>query len=142
MFKKTPAIAYNRRALRQFCRKERIRLAILFGSQAKRRSHGRSDVDLALSGPTTLAHSLRPLAFADPLEAIFERRFSVDVVLLSDETDPVLKWEIFSEGIPLYENQRGLFQEERYKAWLLFNDTAPLRRLRGQMIDHFLKKVA
>ncbi len=117
-----------------YCQRKRIRLLILFGSHAAQPRAAGSDVDLAVQ--------MDPGAEPDRLELIFDLEgiFSprpVDLVLLTPLTSPLLLQEIFSKGHALYEGTPGEFQRGRLRAWKLYQDTAPLRRL-GK---HFLEDV-
>ena len=51
-----------------------------------------------------------------------------DLVFVTPTTDPVLRFEIFRDGEPLYERESGLFVEERVRAVMLYEDALPFRR--------------
>ena len=57
------------------------------------------------------------------------QKHEVDLVLLGPGTDPLLLYEIFMRGMPLFEARLGAFQERRLLAWKIYLDTAPLREL-------------
>lgn len=102
------------------------RLLVLFGSAATGRDAERSDMDLALAfdglpGPE------RRLEVVGELQDRCGSRHA-DVVFLRPETDPVLRFEIFRDGKPLYERRPGLFVEERVRAVMLYQDALPFRR--------------
>jgi hypothetical protein len=52
----------------------------------------------------------------------------VDVAFLHLHTDPVLRFEIFRTGRPLYEARPGLFIDETVRALMLYQDALPFRR--------------
>ena len=64
-------------------------------------------------------------ALVDPLR--------VDVVFLRRDLDPVLRFEIFRSGQPLYEAEEGLMVRERVRALREYQDALPFRRL---LMDH------
>lgn len=104
----------------------RSRLVVLFGSEASGRTWPGSDVDVAV--------------WFDPLPPPLERVRIIgrvqdrcgarraDVVFLGLDTDPVLRFEIFKRGELLYEADPGLFDEERVRAVMLYQDASPFRR--------------
>jgi hypothetical protein len=53
---------------------------------------------------------------------------SADVVFLHRDTSPVLRFEIFRGGRPLYEAEPGLFVEAAVRAAALYDDALPFRR--------------
>lgn len=59
----------------------------------------------------------------------------VDLVLLHRETDPVLRFEVFRSGVPLYEARPGLFVTEAVRAVALHEDALPFRRLLRQTVS-------
>lgn len=70
------------------------------------------------------------------LGSLFTDR-EVDLVVLSIDTDPVLLFEIFSSGKPLYEDRPGVFDSERLRAYKLYYDTEKLRRLQTEYLKKF-----
>lgn len=115
----------KRQALHSFCKRYHVALLILFGSIASGTHHRHSDVDLAIQ--TSTGTSISKLHLIQELESIFYQR-QIDLTIITKDTDPLLLFEIFSSGLLLYENTRGLFENNRLKAWHLYQDTKPLRR--------------
>jgi hypothetical protein len=58
----------------------------------------------------------------------------IDLVIIDEDTDPVLRLEVFQHGKPLYESQPGLFVEQRIRAVKLYDDTEQLRRKRDRIL--------
>jgi predicted nucleotidyltransferase len=102
------------------------RLLVLFGSAASRKAERAKDVDLALSF-SDLPDPERRLGLIGELQDLLEPR-AVDVVFLHRDTDPVLRFEVFRNGVPVYESRPGLFIEEIVRAVALFEDSLPFRR--------------
>jgi uncharacterized protein len=117
------------------CRKSDIDLLVLFGSRAKGRPHSGSDVDLAVKNPRGSNVSKLDLIFE--LGGVFPDS-EIDLVLLTEDTDPLLLHEIFSKGRPLFERRAGTFDDERLRAWKLYLDTGHLREAQAS----FLKRSA
>ena len=113
------------REIRSICRRNRVDLLILFGSAGTQTAHARSDVDLALQPePGATVSKLHLIAALEPL---FDNR-PVDLTVISKNTDPLLLYEIFSNGRLLYECTDGLFEKGRLRAWHLYLDTRSLRQ--------------
>jgi predicted nucleotidyltransferase len=124
--------------LGNFCKKHGVELAVVFGSRATGREKADSDVDLAVVlGPD--AAGMDKLEMLLDLDGIFERR--VDLIVLTPETDPLLKHEIFSNGKPLYEGCEGLFMRHKAAAWHEWIDTAPIRELEKKRLERILNRV-
>lgn len=102
------------------------RLLVLFGSRATERAAEGADLDLALLFETLPPPDRRLEIIGELQELAGDRR--VDVVFLRPETDPVLRFEIFRDGLPLYERRPGVFVEERVRAAMLYHDALPFRR--------------
>jgi predicted nucleotidyltransferase len=108
--------------LTEICHQHGITLAILFGSRATERTHSKSDIDLAI-----LIEKVEP----DKLQLIYELadilNGEIDLVILTNDTDPILLYEIFSTGKILYEKRDGLFIEQYLRAWHIWQDTEKIR---------------
>lgn len=102
------------------------RLLVLFGSAATGRTWSGSDVDVALWLDPVPPPSERLHVIGQIQDRCGPRR--ADVVFLRPGTDPVLHFEIFRDGRPLYEAEPGLFTEERVRAVKLYQDALPFRR--------------
>jgi len=124
----------NEHALSDFCRDTGIDLLVLFGSSATGREHHGSDIDIAVKMKTGRAVSKLDLIYN--LGGLFNDG-EIDLVILSVETDPVLLYEIFSYGKPMYEDRPDLFAEERLRAFKLYFDTEKLRRLQAEYLKQF-----
>lgn len=102
------------------------RLVVLFGSAATGRTWSGSDVDVALCLDPVPPPTERLRIIGEIQDRSGPRR--ADVVFLRPETDPVLRFEIFRDGLPLYEAEPGLFTRERVRAVKLYQDALPFRR--------------
>ena len=118
--------------IKQFCIQENIDLMVLFGSRAKNKTHERSDVDIAVL-PNIQRITSKKLFYISELEQIYKT--TIDLVILSASTDPLLLNEIFQNGRPLYEKREGVFREQQYRAWTKYVDTRKLREKEKQYIQ-------
>ena len=129
---------YNAEALNHYCPTEGIRLVVFLGSWANGRGRTQSDVDLAVQ--MNLGKSPDVLQLIFDLQGIFLER-QIDLVVLTPWTSPLLLHEIFFKGRPLYEASAGVFRSERLRAWKLYQDTAPLRRLQERSLHARVKRL-
>lgn len=112
------------------------RLAILFGSAAGPAKDGARDVDVALEfdelpGPD------RRLGLIQEMEELTHPR-RADVVFLHNDTSPVLRFEVFRGGRPIFEAEPGAFVSGTVRALALYEDARPfrdalVRQLRGEV---------
>jgi len=116
----------NRMLTVPICHRYDIELLILFGSAAFETCHAGSDVDLAVK--PAINKQISKLHLIQDLEAIFQDR-QIDLTVLTKYTDPLLLFEIFSNGRLLFESVAGIFEKNRLKAWHLYLDSMPLRQL-------------
>lgn len=119
-------------ALAQWSRASGCRLAVLFGSGANDTGSQASDVDLALSFSEIPGPERRLSMIGDLVDICGGRR--VDVVFLRPETNPVLRFEIFRGGLPLYESRPGIFVIEAVRALIAYEDALPFRRALRQSL--------
>lgn len=129
----------KQQVIHSFCKQHHVALLILFGSIASGTHHGLSDVDLAVQ--TFTGTSISKLHLIQELESIFDQR-RIDLTIVTKDTDPLLLFEIFSSGLLLYENTRRLFENNRLKAWHLYQDTMPLRRFEKTYITKRIRALA
>ena len=124
--------------IREFCKRNNILLFVIFGSHARGKNNSRSDIDVALilENNKSTANKLR-LIFE--LEGIFPKQ--VDLVIVNPNTDPLLQFEIFKIGVPLFESKSNLFEEYKLRAWKSFQDTKKIRDLKQQYINNYIGKL-
>jgi predicted nucleotidyltransferase len=108
-----------------------VRLALLFGSQARGRASEASDVDIAVLAPREMLPAL-----ASSFSEACGRR--VDVVTLSDPGIPLLE-EVLRDGKLLYEGEPGAYATWRSRALTLLDIDGPAYT---RMRDAWLERVA
>jgi predicted nucleotidyltransferase len=114
-----------RARLRRWAEESNCRLLVLFGSGASG-DGAPGDVDLAVSLPELPSPESRLAMIGELQDLVGAGR--ADVVFLRPETDPVLRFEIFRRGVPLYESRPGLFVDEVVRALAGYEDALPFRR--------------
>lgn len=103
------------------------RLCVLFGSRAGAAAPSSSDVDIAIQFPT-LPPPERRLELIGEAQDICGSAMA-DVVFLHLRTDPVLRFEVFRSGRPVFEAADGIFIDEKVRALMLYEDALPFRRM-------------
>lgn len=116
----------TREALSRWAEDRGCRLLVLFGSAASTGGRPDSDVDLAVAFEPLPPPRERLSIIGELQDRVTPRR--ADVVFLRTETDPVLRFEIFRTGSPLYEAEEGLYVHEVVRAVALYEDALPFRR--------------
>lgn len=99
-----------------------VRLAVLFGSEARGEAGVDSDLDVAVVGPD--ASALPSLALA--LTRAMGR--TVDLVAMHT-APPLLRFQIAREGVVLVERQPYLWSDVKARAMVDWWDWAPTARL-------------
>jgi predicted nucleotidyltransferase len=116
-----------------------LSLVVRFGSTATGRERDGSDVDVAVW--TTRPYRDRGEEFLGELEAaldeVIEDERELDVVLLND-ADPVLLFEVASTGQCLYEQTPVSFIEFRSWAARVYDDTEKFRRANRAWLEERL----
>ncbi len=129
----------------RFCKENHLAMMVLFGSQVTGELTFKSDIDVAILLKETIKRFQRPIDFGQippDIRRIQEEKIElmgllndffmsdqVDMTILTPETDPLLAYEIFRKGIPLYEEHPGIFDEWYLRSWKLYIDSAKFRRL-------------
>jgi len=111
-------------AFEALARRYRWRLLVLFGSLA-RQIDGR-DIDLAVL-PAAMPSLLEQGRWQADLEQVAAPR-PVDLLLLSVNTSPITRFEVFRAGSCLFEGEPGLFEVERDRSFFLYADSEWFRR--------------
>lgn len=117
------------------------RLCVLFGSRAGAEAgspSARSDVDVAIQFPA-LPPPERRLELIGEAQDICGAAMA-DVVFLHLRTDPVLRFEIFRSGRPVYEAEEGMFIDEKVRALMLYEDALPFRRMLRERLREDTKR--
>lgn len=112
------------------------RLCVLFGSRASGTPSVKGDVDVAVQFADLPAPERR-LEMVGEMQDLCGASMA-DLVFLHVRTDPVLRFEIFRTGIPVYEAEPGAFVNEKVRALMLYEDALPFRRmLRERLREEF-----
>ena len=120
--------------IRKFCKKNQVLLFVIFGSHARGMNSSASDTDIALvlENNHSTANKLKIIF---ELEGIFPGQ--VDLVIVDPNTDPLLQFEIFRNGVSLFEGKSNLFEEYKLRAWKFYQDTKKIRDLKQIYVKNY-----
>jgi predicted nucleotidyltransferase len=126
-------LKYDSEKLALLAEKHKVMLVILYGSRMTGEADEFSDWDVAVMPK----HSARPkwLNLLSDIRSTFETE--VELAILTSDKEPLFKWEVFRQGIALYEDEPGRFNDEYVSAWKTYLDTAKLRRWEKEVIERF-----
>lgn len=104
-------VRFDAAKLKRVARRYNLDLIILFGSQAKGRASEGSDIDVAVRARRRRwGDADWELGLVSDLTAALESSGEVDVAFLNG-ADPVLLFEVASDGVPLFEAEPAGFAQ-------------------------------
>ena len=122
----------DKKKLRGVAQKFKLDLIILFGSKACHQQKKSSDLDLAVrTGIKERGFEWEFGLIRALVESLDEA--NLDLIILN-EADSLLLFEIASEGVPLYEKEEGLFVDFQVYAVKRNNDAQKFYRLEEEYI--------
>ncbi len=121
-----------------WCRRQPVKLCVLFGSQATGRQRPDSDVDLAI-WPAEMPSAQTKLAWLRELETLLDK--PVSLALVSADLDPVLGFEVVRNGRLIYELQPELWFKHRSQLWFAYTDSLPFRQAAQKQLQQFAEEV-
>lgn len=122
--------------IQSLAKKYRLLLLVLFGSQAKGKTHPQSDVDLAF-----ISEKLkRPMEIAE-METEFSQALKIKELEMTDikSATPFLLKQIAQNSILLYEKEPTLFSRFKIYAFKIFMEAQPLLKIREAQLNKFLR---
>ena len=114
-----------------------IRLVVLFGSRATGEARKGSDTDIGVLFSEAAYSASKELDFGSAVMDLLQTGH-VDVVVLN-HAEPLLLKEVATNGIPLYEAERGLFDEYQVLFIKKYFEAAKFRRLAAENLEYFLR---
>lgn len=125
---------YNSEELKRICRKNKIKLLLLYGSQATGNSNVGSDVDLGL----LLEND--SFDFKDLIKDLMEvfKDSIIDIAILN-HSDPVFKFEIISNCKVLFRQDDEVFINFYINTVKQYNDIKKFRVLEDKYLGNFIR---
>lgn len=102
-----------KKIMKELAIKYNLKLIMLFGSATKQTFHDKSDLDIAVLGDKNFYEKNYSNFFYDMAKIENIEKREIEIVPISD-INPILLYNIFNEGIPLYKES-----EEEY--WNICN---------------------
>lgn len=127
----------NKKEIEKIAKKYNLKLVLVFGSQAKGKLHPKSDLDLAFYPEEEVDEQKLYEEFVH----LFKRT-DIDLVNLRKNHNHFLRYQILSEGLPLYEAKFGLRSKMEWQSYFDYTDFAKYYNLLGEMLGKRLKKIA
>lgn len=106
--------------LKKIFSKYELKVGILFGSYASNSQKETSDVDIAFY-PNYKFSSDNELTLREEIEKEF-KNFNVDIVNVAQSNNLLLIYNIFKDGICIYEENSNLFKNMKLNAWMDYVD--------------------
>lgn len=122
----------------KIAKKYDLDFVVLFGSQATKKTHPESDVDLAFSSSNFFPLE-KEIALSFDLSQSLQRA-DIDLVQTNHAT-PTLMRQISREGVVLYQKEPSLFAQFQMYAFKYFIEAKPLLSLRKKSLKQFLQRV-
>ena len=123
----------------KMCNELHISCLILFGSYSNNSQNSSSDIDIAYYSTTslTIEQQEKLYEYIEKLTTIEK----IDIIDLKNQDLPLLRYEILSKGVCLYEEFRGLFDELEYQAWSNYVNYLPEIKEQQEFTQHQLESM-
>ena len=129
-------VHFDETKLKKVARRYNLDLIVLFGSHAKGRARKGSDVDVAVRArKRRWGDADWELGLVSDLTAALESAGEVDVAFLNG-ADPILLFEVASDGMPLFEAEPAGFAQFRSYAARVYDDNRKWRERRRRYQEH------
>ena len=124
----------NHHHIKKIAQKHNLKLLILFGSQVTQNIHPESDIDIAFFADTKVDEE----KLYEDLMALL-RRADIDLINLYTHHDHLLRYQILSKGVALYEAEKGLMSKMEGDSYIDYMDFKKYDEIRSILLD---KKLA
>jgi predicted nucleotidyltransferase len=120
--------------LRKIAVKYKLKVLILFGSQASGKVSKNSDVDLAFYS----LHKVNEQALFSDIMAVLKRE-DIDLVNLAKTHNHIIRYQILSKCKVIFEESKGLANNMKWQSYFDYCDFKKYYELRERLLD---KKIA
>lgn len=127
----------DKNKIKKIAQKYGLTIVLLFGSQAKGRLHLQSDLDLAFYPQKKVDEQKLYEEFVH----LF-RRTDIDLINFRENHNHLLRYQILSQGIPLYESQPGLKSTLEWQSFFDYVDFKKYYDLLDKILNKKLKRIA
>ncbi len=127
-----------KKQINNVARKFALKLIIVFGSQVTRKTHEKSDFDLALLAKKSNFTLKQYSNLVFHLQKVFPEQ-ELDIVFVS-HADPLLLKKIVETGFLLYGKKRD-FAEFKIYAFHRYQDYQPYFELEKKVVENYIRKL-
>ncbi|MBI4599756.1 nucleotidyltransferase domain-containing protein [Candidatus Uhrbacteria bacterium] len=125
----------QKESIAEIAKKYGLTLVLLFGSQARGKTHRESDIDIGFLSEKSMM-SLREIADIEFEMAQKTKMSNVELVRLAGMSSLFLR-QVMNEGRVLYEDKPGVFTSFASYVFKRFVEEKPLRDLKKQSLQTF-----
>lgn len=129
-------IEEHKPAIEALAKRHGLDFVVLFGSQARGRIHGKSDIDIAVISREEVNRARLAMDFSEMF-----KHADTEVVNLAN-TSPTLMHSVSRDGKLLYEKEPGAYLAWRVYAAKIWMDTEWFRRLRSRKLAEWSEAYA
>lgn len=108
----------TKKIIQDLARKYRIKVAMVFGSAARKKAGDKSDIDMAILADSDFYKKCLSNFNYDLLKAEEIEKKEIDVVPISNH-NPILLFNIFNDGVLIYAEDEEEYQ--RLRGWARFS---------------------
>ena len=125
--------------LAKIAKKYNMLTFVLFGSYANNSTSKHSDLDLAFYTKKEMKYD-KYMKLLDELYELIPIN-KIDLININTNDDPLLRYEIFKNGVCLYEKYENLFSELQNKAWFDYQDYKPFYDIQDEITKQNLAEL-
>ena len=125
----------NKEKIKEIAEEHRLKLVVLFGSQATGHTHKKSDVDVGYVANRGIDYR-ENYDISMKLAPLFKNP-DIELVNLYN-VSPEFKKQVADEGVVLYESNSMIFDLYKIQAFKMHVENKPLRDLRHASLKNFI----
>lgn len=126
----------SKKQLQTIAKKYKLRILVLFGSQATEQTHKESDIDLAFIS----SKKINDEKLYQEICQILHRE-DIDLVNLAKTHNLYTRYEILSTGIALYEEKKGTHSTMRAHSFIDYTDFKHYFEERSKLLERKLAEM-
>ena|SRR3989338_2392093 len=125
----------DKKKISKLARSFKIKLMILFGSQANGETHKESDMDIAFYSTSKVDEEK---LYNELIHML--KRADIDLINLMKAHNHYFRYEILHTGTVLYEEKTGIKSNMEWQSWTDYIDFKRYYDLRSKLLDKRLAK--
>jgi predicted nucleotidyltransferase len=129
---------FKKNGIKSIAKKHGIKLAVLFGSKAKKTAGLKNDLDIALLTKTKPSGQREYRMFKDFIQLL--KSDNLDLVVLNF-ANPLIRFQVARDGKPLYEQKQGDFRRFQLRAIKDYWSNLKFMKLQNIYLNGVIKKL-